>query len=85
MMIHAPAFASGEPVTIRAALEGMENHDDLEVRFFSDDKLIGTRTSAPWEITIVSPAVGKYNVMAVVHGSKREEIMRSGFADFEVR
>ena len=83
--IDGDVFVSGKPVTIRAAVEGIENPEGVEVRFFSGDELIGKSTSAPWEITLDNPAVGKYNVMAVVHGSKREEIMRSGFADFEVR
>lgn len=83
--IDGDVFASGTPVTVRAAVEGIENYEGLEVRFFSDDKPIGKSTSAPWEITMENSPIGKYNVMAVVHGSKKEEIMRSGFADFEVR
>ena len=83
--VDGDVFASGAPVVIRAALEGIESDEGLEVRFFAGDSLIGNSTSAPWQIILDNPPAGKYNVMAAVHGAKREEIMRSGFADFEVR
>jgi hypothetical protein len=83
--VDGDVFPLGTSVIIRAAVEGIENDEGLAVHFFAEDSLIGKSTTAPWEITWQNPPAGKYNVMAVVHGAKREEIMRSGSADFEVR
>jgi hypothetical protein len=79
------AELEGEARTLRAMIYFEKHKRYGSVHFFAEDSLIGRSTSAPWEITWQNPPAGKYNVMAVVHGPKREEIMRSGSADFEVR
>ncbi|MEX1238820.1 MAG: Ig-like domain-containing protein [Cyclobacteriaceae bacterium] len=82
--IDGDVFVPGNAISIRAVVTGIENTDGIEVRFFAEDKLIGKDTSAPWEITWENAPRGKYNVLAVVHGSKGEELLRSGLVDFEV-
>ncbi|MEX2232903.1 MAG: Ig-like domain-containing protein [Cyclobacteriaceae bacterium] len=82
--IDGDVFVPGNAISIRAVVTGIENTDGIEVRFFAEDKLIGKDTSAPWEITWENAPTGKYNVLAVVHGSKGEELLRSGMVDFEV-
>jgi len=82
--IDGDVFVPGKAISIRAVVTGIDNTDGIEVRFFAEDKLIGKDTSAPWEITWKNAPTGKYNVRAVVHGSKGEELLRSGLVDFEV-
>lgn len=83
--VDGDVFELGDSITVRAEVTGIDDIDRIDVQFFAGDQLIGERTSVPWEITWKNPPVGKYDVMAVVKGEKKEEIMRSGIADFEVR
>lgn len=82
--IDGDVFRSGETISIRSEVAGIEDTTGLQMQFFSNDKLIGKRTSAPWVFAWENAPKGKHDLMVILRGAKGEEVLRSGIVDIEV-
>lgn len=80
-------FSEGAPLRVQAVLTGADTVSGPEVHFFADSLLIGTISSAPWEITWQADRLspGVHRLTAVLKDGRGREIFRSRAVDIEIR
>lgn len=83
--VDGDVFRTGDAVTIRAKITGIDNRDDISVQIVAGNKVIGKLSPSSSELLWKDPPAGKYDIVAVVRDAKGTVVLRSGPADFEVR